>query len=498
MSRGPRHGRRSVFGRAVRAAAAMVVAAGSILGGTAIAHADPPMFSVNPSSLTVPSLTSNAIGRVWLQPTFDPGYSFSAADSRDIVDGTEYLTSLSPFHCDTVIPGFPCLLEWDWVSATPSMTLRIAECTADHSSCHSLDYPVTVSSAAARMPASQPASIAFGDVLVGTTVTRTVPVDLDPGFTLNNAAGGLPPFHFSFATCDAHATGPCSVQESFAPTSVGAFHSSMGFEECTTGVTECISDYLVPTTLTGTGVSHSSSSVSITASPNPVRFGSAVVLTATVTPYATGASPSGTVSFTDDGVSLGSLPLSSSDTATLSTADLHPGINRITATYSGDTNFTGSTSAPLEVSTTFDRCVTGSSGIPVVVASGEAVCVTGSHAGVVTVNRGGSLAIEGGFSGAITANGADSISICGATLSGAVSISNATGPVVIGGGQAWCPGNHVGGDVSLRANHGGLIVAANTVTGVLTCTTNAPPPDDRGYRNTVVGARVGQCAAPAF
>jgi len=68
-------------------------------------------------------------------------------------------------------------------------------------------------------------------------------------------------------------------------------------------------------------------------SANPAQVGSSVTFTATVT----GSSPTGTVGFTDAGVSIGcaAVPLAG-DTATCSTSSLAQGTHNIVASYSGD------------------------------------------------------------------------------------------------------------------------------------------------------------------
>jgi hypothetical protein len=73
--------------------------------------------------------------------------------------------------------------------------------------------------------------------------------------------------------------------------------------------------------------------------------GQSITLTATVTGATTGGSvPSGTVTFKDGTTVLGTATLSNG-VATLSTAALAVGSHSITAVYSGDSNFTRSTSA---------------------------------------------------------------------------------------------------------------------------------------------------------
>jgi uncharacterized repeat protein (TIGR01451 family) len=80
-------------------------------------------------------------------------------------------------------------------------------------------------------------------------------------------------------------------------------------------------------------------STTVTSSANPSRFGQSVTFTATVI---AGATATGTVTFMDGATSLGTVPLSGGQ-ATLTTSSLAMGGHSITATYSGDGNFTGST-----------------------------------------------------------------------------------------------------------------------------------------------------------
>jgi hypothetical protein len=98
-------------------------------------------------------------------------------------------------------------------------------------------------------------------------------------------------------------------------------------------------------------------STSVSGSPNPANVGQTVTFTATVsssgsgTPTATVTSsgsgtPTGTVTFEDGTNDLGSAPLNSGQ-AVFNTSALSLGAHSITAIYSGDSNFTGSTSGAL-------------------------------------------------------------------------------------------------------------------------------------------------------
>ncbi|KOG37410.1 hypothetical protein ADK74_36615, partial [Streptomyces decoyicus] len=90
-------------------------------------------------------------------------------------------------------------------------------------------------------------------------------------------------------------------------------------------------------------VNFTRSSDSTTHTVTPSAFGQAVTVTATVSPVAPGAgTPTGSVAFTIDGGQPIDVPLGGSGQATLVTSALAPGSHDITALYSGDTDFVGS------------------------------------------------------------------------------------------------------------------------------------------------------------
>ena len=95
-------------------------------------------------------------------------------------------------------------------------------------------------------------------------------------------------------------------------------------------------------------VNQAATSTALASSPNPSTVGQSVTFTATVSVNSPGAgTPTGTVTFFDGTTPLGSAPLNSSGTATFATSALAAGTHAITASYGGDGNFTGSTSAAL-------------------------------------------------------------------------------------------------------------------------------------------------------
>jgi Glycoside hydrolase family 44/Bacterial Ig-like domain (group 3) len=87
---------------------------------------------------------------------------------------------------------------------------------------------------------------------------------------------------------------------------------------------------------------------SLSASSLQLTAGQSVKFTATIAPQSGSGTPSGTVTFSDGTTSLGSAPVTSG-TATLSTSSLSNGTHAITAAYSGDSNFSASTSPVVTV-----------------------------------------------------------------------------------------------------------------------------------------------------
>jgi hypothetical protein len=143
--------------------------------------------------------------------------------------------------------------------------------------------------------------------------------------------------------------------------------------------------------------------------PNPSTFGQSVTYTATVVPSGNGAgTPTGSVQFSDDNISLCTGQLSSG-TATCMSGAAAQGAETITATYVGDGNFNTS-SDTTGISQTVDAASTATqltaSPNPVLtngsVTYSATVSVTGSGAGSPT----GSVSFNDGSTGAISNCGA--------------------------------------------------------------------------------------------
>jgi len=94
------------------------------------------------------------------------------------------------------------------------------------------------------------------------------------------------------------------------------------------------------TTSASVAVSQATTTLGLLSNANPSTFGQSVTFTATVFP-ATGSGETGTVTFFDNGTSIGTGGVSNGQT-TLTTSVLAIGTHPVTATYTGDGNFVGS------------------------------------------------------------------------------------------------------------------------------------------------------------
>ena len=121
-------------------------------------------------------------------------------------------------------------------------------------------------------------------------------------------------------------------------------------------------------------------------SSNPAILGQPVTLTANVAVVTSGGiAPTGYVAFYNGSTELGESGLGNDGSATFTTSDLGAGDNYITATYLGDSNYLGSTSATLDQFVTQTATTLTSSPNPA--ASGQQVTFTASVS-VVTAGGG--------------------------------------------------------------------------------------------------------------
>jgi hypothetical protein len=261
--------------------------------------------------------------------------------------------------------------------------------------------------------------------------------------------------------------------------------------------------------------------VAMTQSANPSPFGQPLTLTATVTPTPPGAgTPTGSVQFKNGSTNLGAPVPVNSGQAQLALASLLPG-QTITAVYTGDASFVGSTGTISPAITFSHPAVTGSVSSNLTFSGGSWLLSGANVTGTITVVQGASVAIVNSTLGGVTTSNGAAFALCGSTVNGAVNVSGATGPVVVGdpaGGN--CAGNtlqsaltlmnnragvevshngRIGGTVTLSGNSGPATgVEANTIWGGLNCSGDAPAAVNNGQPNTVSGRRYGECGAAGF
>ena len=167
---------------------------------------------------------------------------------------------------------------------------------------------------------------------------------LTSGFTLTNGSSCLQLTASSLAFSVAPAT-YCSYHVSFTPTVPGNITGQLTLSDNTLNI--ATAQQVFPLQGTATAIATTST---LTASPNPSSLGSAVTITANISPATlSGYIAGGSVTFYDNGNSLGSATLSNGS-ASLTTSTLPFGSSSLTCTYSGDTDFAPSSCAALPAS----------------------------------------------------------------------------------------------------------------------------------------------------
>jgi hypothetical protein len=186
-------------------------------------------------------------------------------------------------------------------------------------------------------------------------------IDLEKSSTLTNASNGLLAFGLAGPPTSASAYGrilhgSLSLDGSVAPVFEDGFVPSPGVEYVVatgsfTGTfanvrNDATADYSHPDALGLVGGAPSTATVvGLTSTVPASSFGQDVGFSATVT--APGSAPTGSVSFSADGILLGSIPVVTAEgvtTATIDATNLPVGSHSVTATYSGDVLFSASTS----------------------------------------------------------------------------------------------------------------------------------------------------------
>ena len=168
-------------------------------------------------------------------------------------------------------------------------------------------------------------------------------------------------------------------------------------------------------TLTVNPAAKTSTATTISSSLNPATTSQAITLTATVssTSGSSSSAPTGTVTFLDGSTSLGSATLGNSGTAALQLTSMTAGTHTITSQYSGDSNFSTSTSTALTETVNSPSAATTTTSLvpsPNPATTGQAVTLTatvatnsGTPTGTVAFFDGGTSLGNGTISSGVAA-----------------------------------------------------------------------------------------------
>jgi hypothetical protein len=187
---------------------------------------------------------------------------------------------------------------------------------------------ITVSSTNAILPLN---GVAFTDTLpAGVIVATPSGLSSTCGGSATASGGSV-----SLLGATLVAGSSCTVSLNVQGTTVGVANNSVTVSDITAGTGNTSTAPLT--------VVKADTTTAVTSSVNPSVSGQSVTFTATVSPVAPGAgNPTGTVTFLDGGSPIGTGTLASG-VATFTTSALAVGSHTLTTSYSGDTNFNGST-----------------------------------------------------------------------------------------------------------------------------------------------------------
>jgi hypothetical protein len=203
-----------------------------------------------------------------------------------------------------------------------------------------------------------------GDATFSGSTSAALAQTVNPASTTTTLTSSLNPSTFGtsvkFTATVSPATATGTVQFFDGPTSLGSASLSAGAASLSTSALAAGAHSITATYSGDANDSASTSSIltqtvnnliatstSLKSSPNPSVRGQNVTFTAAVVPSSGTGTPTGTVTFLNGSAVIGSSALNASGVATLVYSGLSAGTHSITAKYSGNANYNGSTSAVL-------------------------------------------------------------------------------------------------------------------------------------------------------
>ena len=174
-------------------------------------------------------------------------------------------------------------------------------------------------------------------------------IDVQATPTITWSAPGAITYGTALSSVQLDATGSVAGTTVYSPVSGTVLGAGASQALQATFTPTDTTDYTNATATVSINVNKATTTVGVTSSTGGVsEAGQTVAFTAVVScQLSVVSAPSGTVTFADGSTSLGTGSLNSSGVATFTTSSLTSGTHAITATYSGDTNFSGGTSSPM-------------------------------------------------------------------------------------------------------------------------------------------------------
>jgi len=350
----------------------------------------------------------------------------------------------------------------------------------------SSNFTVTAAAAAKLAYAQQPTSST-----VGAAISPAITVDIED--TYGNIVGNA-----TSSVTLATASGPGTL---LGTTTVAAVAGVATFGNVSLNVTgnytlKAVDGSLGNTTSSSFAIGKAATSTVVTSSSGTANYGQSVTFTANVTPDS-GSGETGTVQFQIDGGNMGTPVTLSSNTATYATATLSVGNHSIVAVYSGDGNFTASTSTAITQTIipawlAVSSAATWNPGTQTLTVTGAATIIgnpakfgdnpmilDSSIAASLTVDT---LVTDGGdgdavaYIAAITGNGATTVN-AGSSLD----VGNLTQATLLNNGAAEIDSN---GTVGNLTGSGNLTIGNGTSTNTLALATQATSGILSGFSDT--------------
>lgn len=258
--------------------------------------------------------------------------------------------------------------------------------------------------------------VAYGSLTMTATVKSTASGSVAPTrtVTFQNAVPGTAPVTLGTAALDSTGTAALKV----STLAVGTYSN---LEAAYGGDANYFGSVSTPDQLLT--VQKAATSVQMPVVSGSPTVGQTLTFSATIT--STGGVPSGTVTFSDGGASIGSGGVNAAGTATITTSSLSLGSHSITATYNGDANFAASApSSALAVTigtavTLAGATVTGS---PSVVVYGQTVTLTATFTGTFTVGTASTATLVDGNSGTVLCTAPFTNGVAACNIAAALSV----------------------------------------------------------------------------